>query len=360
MASNADLSFTFSDLSVNLANYANAKKEFHDRYYDIPVLSKLTIEDFILYQKLGKGAFATVYYSTDKATKTEICALKVLRKEKILKEQQVDHVKSEKRLLNSVRSVFIIKLLHYFQDETYLYLAMEYMPGGELFRFLRARMYFGEDTAKFYSMQIILAIDYLHRLNIIYRDIKPENILISGTGYLKLADFGFAKLLLENRTYTLCGTPEYLAPETILNRGYGPAVDWWGIGVLIYELLCGHTPFYSPVIRNIYEKIVISKYKFPIHFTNESKSLIRHLLSLDTSKRLGNLKNRAEDVKNHRWFKSNNCSTWSTIYSQAQPLPSEIASNKNFEPVQPDDSSISTLVFEMVESDSSKNVFVDF
>jgi protein kinase A len=144
--------------------------------------------------------------------------------------------------------------------------------------------------------------EYLHSKNIIYRDLKPENILIDKTGYLKLTDFGFAKIC-EGRTYTLCGTPEYLAPEILLNKGHGKPVDWWTLGVLIYEMNAGIDPFNDEDPMLIYQKILKGKLKFPQSFNSNAKSLVKHLLEGDLSKRYGNLKGGISDIKDHRFFK---------------------------------------------------------
>lgn len=149
----------------------------------------------------------------------------------------------------------------------------------------------------------------MHGKNIIFRDLKPENLLIGNDGYLRLTDFGFAKILNEGRTFTICGTPEYIAPEVILNQGHGKAVDWWTLGILIYEMHAGIDPFSDDDAMRIYKNILKGKVSFPSSFEREAKdakSLIRHLLIADLSKRYGNLKNGVNDIKNHRWFSTFN------------------------------------------------------
>lgn len=170
---------------------------------------------------------------------------------------------------------------------------------------------------RFYAAQIICIFEYLHSKNIIYRDLKPENILIDRLGYLKLTDFGFAKVV-EGRTYTLCGTPEYLSPEIILNKGHGKPVDWWTLGVLLYEMIAGIDPFSDDDPMMVYQKILKGKVKFPSGFDSNAKSLIKHLLESDLTKRYGNLKGGVDDIKNHRLFKSFN---WTGIFDKKISAP---------------------------------------
>jgi len=196
---------------------------------------------------------------------------------------------------------FIVKMDGFTQDDKYLFLVLEFISGGELFTYIRSVGRLESAHACFYAAQVTLMFEYLHSMMIIYRDLKPENLLISDDGYLKLTDFGFAKVL-EGRTYTLCGTPEYLAPEILLNKGHGKAVDWWTLGILIYELNAGIDPFSADDPMEIYRKILKGSLKFPRNFDSNAKSIVKHLLVADLSKRYGNLKNGANDIKNHRWF----------------------------------------------------------
>ncbi|KAI9144499.1 protein kinase, X-linked [Paraphysoderma sedebokerense] len=189
-----------------------------------------------------------------------------------------------------------------FQDSINVYMLLEYIPGGELFSHLRKAGRFPNDVTIFYAAEIVSAIEYLHEHDIIYRDLKPENLLLDERGHVKITDFGFSKKVTD-RTWTLCGTPEYLAPEIIQGKGHGRAVDWWALGILIYEMLAGYPPFFDDNPFGIYEKILASKIHFPSHFSNAARDLIKRLLTSDISKRLGNLKNGANDVKFHPWFK---------------------------------------------------------
>lgn len=148
---------------------------------------------------------------------------------------------------------------------------------------------------------MVLAFEYLHARDIIYRDLKPENLLITSDGFLKVTDFGFAKYV-SDVTWTLCGTPDYLAPEIIKSKGYGKAVDWYALGILIFEMLAGYPPFYDDDHIRLYEKILAGKVKYPSTFDPAAKDLVKRLISIDLTKRYGNLKNGSQDIKKHKWF----------------------------------------------------------
>lgn len=228
-------------------------------------------------------------------------AMKVLRKSEIVRLKQVEHINSERAILDRIRHPFIVELYSTYQDNLNVYMLLSYIPGGELFSHLRRAGRFSPDVTRFYLASIILAVEYLHSRNIIYRDLKPENLLLDRVGYLRIADFGFAKIV-EDRTFTLCGTPEYLAPEIVLSQGHGKAVDWWALGILAFEMLAGYPPFFDDHPLGIYEKILRNEVAFPSHIDPYGKDLIRGLLTTDRSKRLGNLRGGAKDVMEHPWF----------------------------------------------------------
>ena len=263
---------------------------------------KISLSEFELLQTVGIGSFGRVRLTRHKKTDT-VSVMKILKKIEIVKQKQVDHIYSEYNILTILNHPFIVELKGVnLTDPKYLYLILEYVPGGELFSLLRNCQNFPLEQAIFYICHIITIFTYLHSKNIIYRDLKPENILINTNGYLKLTDFGFAKVLESGKTYTLCGTPEYLAPEIILNKGHGKPVDWWTMGILLYEMLVGIDPFNDDDPMMIYQKIIKGKIRFPNTFNKDAKSLIKHLLTSDTTKRYGCLKNGVKDIVNHRLF----------------------------------------------------------
>jgi len=260
----------------------------------------LKLEQLELKATLGTGSFGRVRLVKVK-NDGKYFALKILKKSEVIYLKQVEHVKTEKKILEEISHPYIVNLTGAFQDDKNLYLLLEYVIGGEFFSHLRKAGRFPNDTSVFYSGQVALVFEHLHGLTILYRDLKPENLLLDKEGHCKVTDFGFAKKV-DYRTWTLCGTPEYLAPEIILSKGHGKAVDWWALGILMYEMLAGYPPFYDEDPLGIYQKILEGKIKFPWHFDRHSKDLIKKLLTADLTKRLGNLKAGAEDVKKHKWF----------------------------------------------------------
>lgn len=277
---------------------------------------RLELKNFSIMRILGEGSFGRVKLAKDLTTK-KFWALKQLRKAEIVKSKQVDHLKNETFILSNISHPFIVQMEGIAQDSRFLYICMEFVVGGELFTYLRGQNKFPLSQAAFYGAQITCIFEYLHSFNVIYRDLKPENILIDIEGYLKLTDFGFAKIV-EGRTYTLCGTPEYLAPEVLTNKGHFKGVDWWTLGVLLYEMIVGIDPFNDEDPMMIYQNILKNSLRFPKKFDSNAKSLIKHLLETDLSKRYGNLKNGVNDIKTHRFFEVIN---WSALLNKTIIAP---------------------------------------
>lgn len=265
-------------------------------------LENFDISDFEQIKVLGTGAFGAVYLSRRKSDNT-YWAIKSLSKANLIERKQVGHMKNELNILNSVDFPFLVKMNGMNQDSRFIYICMEFVKGGEFFTYLRNVNKLPRKMASLYAAQVTLMFEYLHKHNIAYRDLKPENLLIDPKGYLKLTDFGFAKNVKE-RTYTICGTPDYLAPEVLLSQGHGVSVDWWSLGVLIYEMVTARTPFYGDSPMEMYEKIVRMKYKCPKGMHPHTKSIITHLLEKDLTKRYGCLTKASLDIKVQPFFEN--------------------------------------------------------
>ncbi|CAA7267935.1 unnamed protein product [Cyclocybe aegerita] len=268
--------------------------------------SGIKLSDFQVRGTLGTGTFGKVllvrHKSSSQTGTQSYYAMKVLRKTEIVRLRQVEHVNAERYILSRVQHPFVVDLFATFQDSLNVYMLMSYVPGGELFTHLRRAQRFTPDVTRFYLATIILALKYLHSFNIIYRDLKPENLLLDSRGYLRLTDFGFAKIV-DDRTWTLCGTPEYLAPEIIQSDGHGKAADWWACGVLCYEMLVGYPPFFDESPYGIYEKILNGHIHWPRSMDRLSRDLIRAFLNPDRTKRLGNMIGGPQDILDHPWFR---------------------------------------------------------
>ncbi|AOA61317.1 cAMP-dependent protein kinase type 2 [Komagataella phaffii CBS 7435] len=261
---------------------------------------KYSLTDFHIMRTLGTGSFGRVHLVRS-VHNGRFYAIKVLKKAQVVRLKQVEHTNDERRMLKLVEHPFLIRMWGTFQDAKNLFMVMDYIEGGELFSLLRKSQRFPNSVAKFYAAEVTLAIDYLHLHNIIYRDLKPENILLDRHGHIKITDFGFAKQV-ETVTWTLCGTPDYIAPEVITTKPYNKSVDWWSLGILIYEMLAGCTPFYDQTPIKTYEKILAGKVHYPSHFHPDAVDLLGSLITADLTRRLGNLRNGAHDIRNHPWF----------------------------------------------------------
>jgi len=265
------------------------------------------LDEFKVVSMLGVGSFGKVQLVQDEAKPERVYALKVLAKANVVRRSQQQHVMNEKRLLIGINSPFIIQLYKTFKDDRYVYLLMEVCLGGELWTKLRDDGRFDEETTRFYAACVIEALDYLHERNIAYRDLKPENLLMDARGYVKLIDFGFAKLIgASGKTKTLCGTPEYVAPEVILDQGHDCTVDFWSLGILIYELSTGYPPFTnSEDTLELYQEILdgFEGYKFSKHISDETRSIIKKFCKQIPKERLGAQRAGYMGIRRHKFFK---------------------------------------------------------
>ncbi|XP_058197028.1 serine/threonine-protein kinase CBK1-like isoform X3 [Rhododendron vialii] len=341
---------------------------------------KMSVDDFELLTIIGRGAFGEVRLCREKSTGL-IYAMKKLKKSEMLRRGQVEHVKAERNVLAEVDSSCIVKLYCSFQDDEFLYLIMEYLPGGDMMTLLMRKDTLTEDEARFYVGQTVLAIESIHKHNYVHRDIKPDNLLLDRNGHMKLSDFGLCKPLdcssfpdlsendygvggnlkppledtkhsnlpsVSRRTqqeqllhwqknrrmlaYSTVGTPDYIAPEVLLKKGYGMECDWWSLGAIMYEMLVGYPPFYSEEPMTTCRKIVNwrTHLKFPqeAKLSIEAKDLIRKLLC-NVDQRLGT--RGAYEIMAHPWFKD---IEWEKLYQMEAAFIPEVKGDldtQNFE-----------------------------
>ncbi|SCU89987.1 LANO_0D07162g1_1 [Lachancea nothofagi CBS 11611] len=261
----------------------------------------LSIDDFDLLKVIGKGSFGKVMQVKKKDT-NKVYALKAIRKSYIVSKSEVVHTLAERTVLARVDNPFIVPLKFTFQSPDKLYIVLAFINGGELFYHLQREGRFSLSRARFYAAELLCALETLHNLDVIYRDLKPENILLDHQGHIALCDFGLCKLNMkgQEKTNTFCGTPEYLAPELLLGQGYSKVVDWWTLGVLLYEMMTGLPPYYDEDVPKMYKKILQEPLRFPDGFDKDAKDLLIGLLSRDPKRRLGF--NGADEIKSHAFF----------------------------------------------------------
>eukprot|EP01116_Phalansterium_solitarium_P015663 TRINITY_DN3480_c0_g1_i1.p1 TRINITY_DN3480_c0_g1~~TRINITY_DN3480_c0_g1_i1.p1 ORF type:complete len:515 (-),score=169.84 TRINITY_DN3480_c0_g1_i1:617-2161(-) len=282
-----------------------------------PRTSKVTVDDFEVLKLIGKGAYGKVYQVCRKGTH-DVYAMKVLRKDFLVRTDNVEGTKTEKDVLRKVRHPFIVSLHYSFQCEGRVYMVMDLKNGGQLFFHLREEAMLSEQYVKFYAAEVVLAIEHLHELDIIHRDLKPENILLDSAGHIGVTDFGLAKECMTDsaRTKTFCGTLTYMAPEMVRGALYGKAADWWSVGILIYDLLTGDPPFYHKSEPELFKKILNDKIKLPQYLTGEACSIIKGFLNRDDKERLGAKGTQA--IKSHPFFKGIN---WKKLAAREVPPP---------------------------------------
>lgn len=275
---------------------------------------RITMEDFEFLKVLGKGTFGKVILCKEKRT-SKLYAIKILKKEVIIAREEVAHTMTENRVLQRCKHPFLTELTYSFQTSHHLCFVMEFANGGELFIHLQKCGTFTESRARFYGAEIVLALGYLHHLNIVYRDMKLENLLLDKDGHIKIADFGLCKedISYNDRTSTFCGTPEYLAPEVLEDNDYGRAVDWWGVGVVMYEMMCGRLPFFSKDHKRLFELIMASELRFPSKISQEAKQLLQGLLVKDPAQRLGGGADDALEITQQPFFASID---WPRLYNK--------------------------------------------
>ncbi|ETB62025.1 AGC protein kinase [Plasmodium yoelii 17X] len=271
-------------------------------------------DNFNFLKVIGKGSYGKVLL-VKHTQSNKLYAMKILRKDNIVSQNQFEHTKVEKNILKCVSHPFIVKMYYSFQTSKKLYFILEYCPGGELFFHLSKLTKFTENIARFYISEIIMALQYLHKLNIIYRDLKPENVLLDKYGHIRLTDFGLSKECISdnNSAKSLCGTPEYLSPEIIHQTGHGKSADWWSLGIMLYEMVTGHLPFNGESRDILFENIKYKKIKISNRLSPEIADLLKKLLQKNPQKRLGSGITDAEEIKKHPFFKKIN---WDDVRSK--------------------------------------------
>ncbi|OQV19354.1 Ribosomal protein S6 kinase alpha-2 [Hypsibius exemplaris] len=263
---------------------------------------------FELLKVLGQGSFGKVFLVRKVRGKDEgkLYAMKVLKKA-TLKYRDRMRTKKERDILSEVNNPFVVKLHYAFQTEGKLYLILDFLRGGDLFSRLSKEVMFTEEDVKFYLAELAVALHHLHRFGIIYRDLKPENILLDSDGHISLTDFGLSKEAVEGeKTYSFCGTVEYMAPEVVNRRGHSCAADWWSFGVLMFEMLTGNLPFQGANRKETMTQILKAKLGMPQFLSGEAQSLLRALFKRIPQNRLGAGEKGLDDIKNHPFFASIN------------------------------------------------------
>ncbi|XP_020806322.1 cGMP-dependent protein kinase, isozyme 2 forms cD5/T2 isoform X2 [Drosophila serrata] len=334
---------TFNQLISNLDEIkhryddegAMERRKINEEFRDI------NLTDLRVIATLGVGGFGRVELVQTNGDSSRSFALKQMKKSQIVETRQQQHIMSEKEIMGEANCQFIVKLFKTFKDKKYLYMLMESCLGGELWTILRDKGNFDDGTTRFYTACVVEAFDYLHSRNIIYRDLKPENLLLNERGYVKLVDFGFAKKLQTGRkTWTFCGTPEYVAPEVILNRGHDISADYWSLGVLMFELLTGTPPFTGSDPMRTYNIILkgIDAIEFPRNITRNASNLIKKLCRDNPAERLGYQRGGISEIQKHKWFDGfywwglQNC----TLEPPIKPSVKSVVDTGNFDDYPPD------------------------
>jgi serum/glucocorticoid-regulated kinase 2 len=279
------------------------------------------VQMFSMLRVLGKGSFGKVVLVQKQEGKESghLFAMKILRKTYLVKRRQIERTRTERKVLSSVNHPFIMKLHYAFQTDDKLYLVLDYCPGGELFFHLSRFRRFPERVARFYSAQLVLAIGHLHKRGIIYRDLKPENVLLDADGHVKLGDFGLAKTGISHPcegAFSMCGTPEYMAVEILSQQGHGFCVDYWGLGMLTYEMCTGLPPWYTTDRAKLFRRLKSAPLEIPPFFSGPCGDCISGLLERNPHRRLG--VSGVRSVMEHEFYRS---ISWRALYSKRVESP---------------------------------------
>ena len=310
----------FSNLDlINQSNIMPSKIRKKFLNTTSPSIEHISPSNFICLAQLGKGSFGEVYL-VQKIDSSEKYAMKVLRKERIMGQNLLKYALAERNVLSLSNHPFIVKLNYAFQSATKLYFVMEYCPNGDLAKHLLFEKRFKEPRAKFYICEVILALENLHKRDVIFRDLKPDNVMLDEEGHCKLTDFGLSKEGVKENVYakSFCGSVAYLAPEMLKKQGHGKAVDWYLLGVLFYEMLVGITPYFTTRKEDLFYNIENAELKIPNFVTKDAADLLKKLLERNPNKRLGGCGRDAEEIKEHPYFKDVD---WKKVYEKKIKVP---------------------------------------
>ncbi|KAJ3060658.1 hypothetical protein HDU98_003406 [Podochytrium sp. JEL0797] len=299
--------------------------------------NSLCADDFTTLRVVGKGSFGKVVL-VKKNNTGRVYAMKILSKKHIVQRQEVVHTLSERNvLIETTASPFLVGMKFSFQTPEKLYFVMDYMNGGELFYHLQRETVFSEEQSKFYTCELVCGLEFLHKRGIIYRDLKPENVLLDSNGHVALTDFGLCKENMKptDTTTTFCGTAAYLAPEILKGEGYSMCVDWWSLGILFYEMATGLPPFYSENVNLMYKKILHNQLLFPIGFSKDAEAFVRALLDRNPKTRLGSGPTGATEIKQHPYFSNVDwiCLEKKQLMPPFKPQVESETDTTNFDPI---------------------------
>jgi len=295
----------------------------------------MSLEDLDLVRILGAGTFGKVWLVSEKATK-DTYALKIQVKKQLIEYNQAEGVIHEKNIMAQLDHPFIVSLVSHWKDEDKLYMVLKMYQGGELQSVIHTDRRDGipEWGAKFYAANVLEGLSYMHNRHIIYRDLKPENVMLDSNGHAVIIDLGFAKII-KDKTYTFCGTPLYLAPEIVMQKGHDKGADHWSWGVMLYEMIVGDTPFYDGVVdqMGLFKNIVKCRFEFPEgdFMSLAAKDLITRMLTVNQNDRLGSFNNAEKDIQAHPFFEDINWEDFNANKVPFKPRISDPLDGSNFD-----------------------------
>lgn len=304
-------------ISKSIEETRNSGNEINNaapKEVDVEKKDSISLDDFQLIRVLGRGTYGKVQLVRCKRDQ-KLYAMKTISKRLLEETEQIDQILTEKNVLLKAYHPFLVSAHYTFQTPQKLFMVLDYVPGGELFGRLKEEGRFSENRTILYAAEILLGLGHLHKLGFVYRDLKPENILVDANGHLKITDFGLVKtnMNVNSTTRTICGTPEYIAPEMLQQHPYTKSVDWWSYGVLVFEMLTGLPPFYDDNTNKMYRLIISGSINYPSYVSSNAKDFISKLLDRNPSTRLGASEEDVEEIKRHPFFSSLN---WNDVFEK--------------------------------------------